>query len=226
MALSASFTLMSRDLLITGTGGLAREAACLARLIDPKRERWSHIRYVTHRREELGTTMSFGQVELSDEQLLDQGFEADVVLGMGNPGLRRGIATKLLANPSLRFPNLVNAALKTDPDLVRFGQGNMVAQGAVMTCDISIGDFNLFNLNCTVGHDALIGSYNVINPGVSISGGVSLGDACLLGTGALVLEGLSISSGTVIGAGAVVTRSIESPGVYVGVPARLQARSA
>lgn len=215
---------MPRDLLIAGTGGLAKEAAQLARRIDPMRNRWSRIRYVTNSAGELGMTLPFGCVELLDEELLGQAVEADVVVGAGYPDLRRRIANKLLANPALKFPNLVHPLLEIDPGLVRLGQGNMITQGTVMTCDIRIGDFNLFNWNCTVGHDALIGSYNVINPGAGISGQVTLGDACLLGTGARILETLNISSETVIGAGAVVTRSIAKPGVYVGVPAHLKDR--
>ena len=219
-------THMPSDLLIAGTSGLAKEAAQLARRIDPKRERWSHIRYVTHSADELGMTLPFGQVELLDEELLHRSVEVDVVVGAGYPDLRRRIACKLLANPALRFPNLIHPALEIDPELVRFGRGNMITQGTVMTCDIRVGDFNLFNWNCTVGHDAVVGSYNVVNPSAGISGRVTIGDACLLGTGARSLETLNIVSETIIGAGAVVTRSIENPGVYVGVPARLQARSA
>jgi len=212
---------MPTDLLIAGTGGVAKEAAQLARRIDPIGERWSHIRYVTHGPGELGMSLPFGHVDLFDDELLRRTVEADVVVGVGIPDLRRRIAGKFLANPALSFPNLVHPALGIDPNLVRLGQGNTITQGTVMTCDIRIGDFNLFNYNCTVGHDALIGSFNVINPGASISGRVTLGDACLVGVGARILETLNIASETVIGAGAVVTRSIASPGVYVGVPARL-----
>ncbi|OBJ90632.1 hypothetical protein A5640_23460 [Mycobacterium asiaticum] len=208
-------------MLIAGAGGLAKEAAQLARRIDPTGERWSHIRYVTSSACELGMILPFGQVELLEEQLLSRDVEADVVIGAGYPEIRRRIAGNLLVNSALSFPNLVHPTLEIDPRLVRLGQGNMITQGTVMTCDIEIGDFNLFNWNCTVGHDARIGSFNVINPGASVSGRVTLGDACLLGTGARILEMLDISSDTVIGAGAVVTRSIANPGVYVGVPARL-----
>lgn len=213
---------MPRDLLIAGSSGQAKEVAQLARRIDPMGARWSHIRYVTDRAAELGTSLLYGQVELLDEQLLHRDVEADVVIGAGKPTLRRSIAHKFLANPVLRFPNLVHPSLDIDLSIVRLGRGNIITQGTVMTCDIEIGDFNLFNWNCTVGHDARIGSFNVINPGAAISGRVALGDACLLGTGSRILETLSISSETVIGAGAVVTRSIVNPGVYMGVPARLQ----
>jgi acetyltransferase-like isoleucine patch superfamily enzyme len=53
-----------------------------------------------------------------------------------------------------------------------------------------------------------------------LSGEVVLGDEILMGTGARVLQQLRLCSRSVIGAGAVVTRSIEKPGVYIGIPAR------
>ena len=58
---------MPSDLLIAGTSGLAKEAAQLARRIDPKRERWSHIRYVTHSADEQHdfTRVRFGPLQAS-----------------------------------------------------------------------------------------------------------------------------------------------------------------
>ena len=155
-----------------------------------------------------------------DADAIDRRDEADVVIGVGHPGARRALALRLRANPALHFPNLIHPSVEIDPALVALGVGNMVTLGVVMTCDIRVGDFNLFNWNTTVGHDAVIGSFNVINPGTSVSGRVTLGDACLLGTGCRVLEDLHIASDVNIGAGAVVIDSIPASGTWVGVPAR------
>jgi acetyltransferase-like isoleucine patch superfamily enzyme len=51
--------------------------------------------------------------------------------------------------------------------------------------------------------------------------GIEVGDDVWFGTGVRVLDGVKIVSGCVVGAGCVVSRSLEVPGVYVGVPARL-----
>ncbi len=213
---------MPRELLIVGTGGLSKEAAQLARRMDPEGARWHRISYVTHLRDELGKSMPFGDVSELDETLASRSDPADVVIGIGHPDLRRRVALQMSANPSLAFPNLVHPNVELDEHLVALGRGNMITAGVVMTCDIRIGDFNLVNWNSTIGHDSVIGSWNVINPGSSVSGHVRIGDACLLGTGCRILEKLEIASGVTIGGGAVVTRSIMQAGTWLGVPARRQ----
>lgn len=215
---------MPPELIVVGTGGLAKEAAQLARQIDPEGRRWRSVRYATHEPALLGEARPFGRIDLLDEDLAARSEPCEVVIGLGHPRPRRRLAERLRANPALAFPNLVHPRVEIDPGLVQMGIGNMVTQGVVMTCDIVIGDFNLLNWNVTVGHDSRIGSYNIVNPGSSVSGQVVIGHACLIGTGARILEGRSMADGTVLGAGGVLTRNADVPGgTYVGLPARLRA---
>lgn len=213
---------MRSELLIVGTSGLAKECGQLARQIDPDCQRWSAISYVTHDENLLGATLPFGCVSMLDHDLQNIEAKVDVVIGIGHPSLKQTICQKFTQNPFLSFPNLIHPAVQIDPSFVKMGYGNILTKGVVMTCDIQIGNFNLFNWNCTVGHDAKLGHYNVINPGSSISGRVQVGDSCLIGTGARIIEDIEIGSHICIGAGAVVIRPIEQAGVYVGVPARLK----
>lgn len=211
---------MQAELIIVGTGGMAREAAQLARQMDPAATRWPSISFVAEDESQLGQRWGYGEVRLTDAMLLNRNVPAEVVIGIGHPKIRHRIAQRLAAHSQLAFPNLIHPSVDIDPTCVSLGRGNIVTKGVVMTCDIVIGDFNLFNWNTTVGHDVRIGSYNVINPGCNLSGFVVLDDDCLLGTGTQVLEHRCISSGIVVGAGAVVTRSLTRAGTYVGVPAR------
>lgn len=211
---------MAAELLIVGTSGMAREAAQLARQMDPAASRWQLISFVAEDESQLGQRLGYGEVRLTDAMLLDRTEPADVVIGIGHPKVRRRIAERLEAQRQLTFPNLIHPSVDIDMTCVSLGRGNIVTKGVVMTCDIVIGDFNLFNWNTTIGHDVRIGSCNVVNPGCNLSGFVVVGDDCLLGTGTQVLEHRSIASGIVVGAGAVVTRSLTHAGTYVGIPAR------
>ncbi len=225
----SNFTLhnsdMTRELLIIGTSGLAKEAAQLARRIDINYDRWTTISYITNDKSRLGEQLPFGKISKLDIELKNIDSPVDVVIGVGYPKDRERIVKHLTDNPNLCFPNLIHPDVEIDFELVIIGKGNMITKGVVLTCNITIGDFNLVNWNSTIGHDTEIGNFNVINPGSSLSGGVKLGDACLIGTGARILENLSINSNVVIGAGAVVTKAILNSGVYIGIPARIKSDS-
>lgn len=209
-------------LFILGTGGLAKEAAQLARRIDSVGERWPMLAYVSQHRQTVGAHLPHGNVEYADDEFFGLDQQCDVLIAIGNPAPRKRLAERAMRNEHFAFPNLVHPGVEIDTAVVRLGMGNMICKGVVMTCDIAIGDFNLLNWNVTVGHDATIGSFNVINPSSNISGNTRIGDACLVGSGAQILERLVVASQTTVGAGAVVTSSIQTAGVYVGVPARLR----
>lgn len=209
-----------RELLIIGTGGFAVEVAQLARQIDPAFQKWHAIHYVAETAETFSQKLPFGRARYLDSDLAHMEDSRDVVLGVGNPQVRRRLASALAERPCFEFPNLIHPSVEIDPEWVRLGRGNIITKGVVFTCDISIGDFNILNLNATVGHNAILGSFNVVNPGTNISGWVSIGDACLLGTGCCILERLSIASEVRIGGGAVLTKSVtENGATWVGVPA-------
>ena len=93
------------------------------------------------------------------------------------------------------------------------------------TNNIAIGEFSIFNLNATVGHDVIVEDFVNVAPGVNISGNVHLGTRCWIGTGAVINQGtneskLTIGSDTTIGSGSVVVKKCEANAVYVGIPAK------
>ena len=107
-----------------------------------------------------------------------------------------------------------------DRENVEFGRGVIVCVGAIITVNVTIGDFSQLNFGCTLGHESQIGRGCLINPGANISGGVILEDGVLVGTGAQVLQYLRIGREAIVGAGAVVTRDVPPGITVVGVPAR------
>lgn len=50
-------------------------------------------------------------------------------------------------------------------------------------------------------------------------GGAMIGEKCFIGTNSTIGAGISLAARTVVGSKAMVTKTIESAGVYVGVPA-------
>jgi sugar O-acyltransferase (sialic acid O-acetyltransferase NeuD family) len=209
--------LTRRSLYVVGTRGLAREMAQLASQIGG----WELIGFVSEGSEPVGLPIGSGRIVTTDEQLLLEDPDADVVLGIGRPAARLAAGRRFAAANRLRFPTLVHPNAILDTRDVDLGVGNTITAGCVFTVDIVAGDFNLFNWQTTVGHDARLGAGNVLNPGVNVSGGVCIGHAVLIGTGAQVLEGRIVGDGASVGAGAVVTRDVPVGTTVVGIPARI-----
>lgn len=208
--------MMRRSLYVIGTGGLAREMAQLASQL----ETWDFVGYVSDGSQPIGTLVGTGQIVATDETLVSENPDADVVIGIGRPAARLAAGRRLSVADRLAFPTLVHASAVYDLRLVTLGIGNVMTAGCVFTVDIAAGDFNLFNWQVTVGHDVQLGSGNVVNPAANLSGGVVIGNAVLIGAGAQVLERRAIGDGATVGAGAVVTHDVPAGETVIGVPAR------
>jgi sugar O-acyltransferase (sialic acid O-acetyltransferase NeuD family) len=209
-----------KDIVIVGHGGLAKEVAFLIEEINRHRPTWNLRGYISARQSDVGTRRGTYAVIESDDWLGHTHENIAVTIAIGRTDVLKTLHARLKENKHLEFPNLIHPSALGDWDQITLGDGNIIMGGVSFTTHIALGSLNVFNPGCTIAHDCVLGSYNLINPGASLSGEIVLGDEVLVGTGARVLQGLHVCSGAVIGAGAVVTRSIEQPGVYVGVPAR------
>lgn len=210
---------MRKKLIILGTSGFSREIAMLAEQINSRLHCWEILGHVGDRPPEPG--ISNLRYLGDDDWLLQRKIKIDLAIGIGKPKIKKMVLEKYLAIPDLfSFPNLFHPSVSMDYNKIEFGKGNVAAAGCRFTCNISIGDFNLFNLNSTIGHDVSIGNYNIINPGVNISGGTKVHNCVLFGTGSQILENLTVEDNATIGAGSVVTKPVGKGQVMIGVPAR------
>jgi sugar O-acyltransferase (sialic acid O-acetyltransferase NeuD family) len=153
----------------------------------------------------------------------DLNFCNNFVLAVGHPDLK----LKLLNEINSKFQNKINFPSIVDPsaiieNIVSLGKGTVICAGSILTTDITIGDFVHINLNCTIGHDCVINDFCQFSPGVNISGYNKIGKNVYFGTNSCSLENLTICDNVTIGAGGVVVKNIRTPGVYVGIPAKLK----
>ncbi len=142
--------------------------------------------------------------------------DADVVVGIGNPVVRKRIQETI---PCERLATLVHPNAVVAQDAV-IGAGTVVMAGAVINPGAHIGRGCIINTCSSVDHDCNVSDYTHIAVGAHLCGTVSIGDGTWIGAGATVVNNMSICSNCMIGAGAVVVKKIETPGTYVGVPAK------
>lgn len=203
---------------IFGTSGFAREVGDIAFTLG-----FEPI-YVARDQNEADALTFTGDVILErDIQMLS---EADFAIGIGDNQVRSKVSARYLNQ--LRFANLIHPSASFGRgQLAAFAdrKGVIVCAGVRFTNNIQVGNFTIFNLNATIGHDVICEDFVNIAPGVNISGNVHIEAGCWIGTGALINQGdaetkLRIGTNTTVGSGTVVVKSCDHDAVYVGIPAK------
>lgn len=206
---------------IFGTSGFAREVADICHILG-----YEQIIFIDRQVK----TDKYFDYPLIDEKNIEQLTlsESHFVIGTGDNQLRKRIFCKF---PTLEYVNLIHPTSSfgiNQKSIMGDVKGNIITAGVRFTNNIVIGDFGIYNLNCTIGHDCIINDFVNISPGSNISGNVHIKEGVFIGTNASVIQGefiskkLEIGCNSIIGAGAVVTRSIPSNSLAVGIPAKVK----
>ncbi|MCF4164175.1 NeuD/PglB/VioB family sugar acetyltransferase [Zavarzinia compransoris] len=205
---------MVPTLVVFGAGGLAREAAMVAR-------RLGHEAAAFVDRAPGPAIHDIPVMTEAEAARRHPG--ADAVIAVGDHALRRRLAA-VAADLGFACPALIDPTTVTGPG-VGFADGVLVLPGAVFTVDVAVGAHVLVNPGVTIAHDVAIGAFASLSPGVHVAGNVAIGEDAFLGIGASVANGrpgrpLTIGAGAFVAAGATVTAEV-APGLRVaGVPAR------
>lgn len=207
-----------KDIVIYGAGGFGREVQWLIERINLCKKEWNFIGYVDDGMPK-GELIDDYPIIGGCDYLLGYDKKLYVTVAIGCAETRKVVVGKLRKNQNLKFPNLKDPSVLTS-SRYQCGMGNIICAGTILTVDYSIGDFNIINLDCTVGHDVEISSYVTVYPSVNISGNVTIESMTEIGTGANIIQGIHIGEAAIIGAGSVVVRNIGGHCTAMGVPCR------
>ena len=169
-----------------------------------------------------GTPAGRWIVEFDDEDLSSLDPPANqFLLGVGQIGTghaRERIFSRI-EESGLAAATLIatNASVSRDSTM---GPGTLIGFMSTVNIGAAIGSNVIVNTRAVIEHDVTIGDHVHVSTGAVVNGGATVGHRCLIGSNATVLQGVSICDDVIVGAGAVVTSDIDSPGTYVGVPAR------
>ena len=211
-----------KNIAIYGAGGFGREIACLIRLINERKSEpeWNLIGFLDDNAELWGTKNEYGTVLGGADWLNEYTEQLAVAIAVGSPGAVSAITTRI-NNPQVTFPNLYAPSVTfLDKESLKIGQGNIFCTNCFISCNVQIGNFNLFNGYIPIGHDARIGDCNVVMPSCNISGGVVMGNGNFLGVQSVVLQYIKIGNNTRIGANSVIMRKTKDGYLYIGNPAK------
>lgn len=210
-----------KKIAVYGAGGLGREVAGgIQRINSANKENWEFIGFYDDNLEVGAQVSHYGSVLGGMNELNAVDEPLALAIAVGSPQIRKQIRERI-TNPNIYFPNLVAPSFKVlDPQTFKMGQGNIIQDSCSATCDVTVGDFNVFNGANVLGHDVVIGDFNVLMPSVHLSGAVEVGNCNLLGVDSVVLQMVKIGNNVTLGAGSVLMVKPKDGNTYIGVPAK------
>jgi sugar O-acyltransferase (sialic acid O-acetyltransferase NeuD family) len=208
----------TKKLVILGAGGMGREV--LFQLLDMNsgNKYYDILGFIDNTPGLQGKSVNNFPILGTDRWLINYCDEINVVIGIGNPIIRRQVFEKFSSQGNIFFPSIIADGVKYS-ESVTIGSGCIIGFYSVLTVDISIGDFVIILRHCSIGHDVTIGDFVTVYPNVTISGNVLIGGGVEVGTGVNIIQNKSVGDNSVIGAGAAVIRDIPANCTVVGVPA-------
>ena len=207
------------NIAIYGAGGFGKEVACLINLINKKSKTWKLLGYFDDNNDIKAKKFNDLEVLGGLDELNKFTEPLSIIFSIGNPMVIQKICKKIYNN-NILFPNIISPdCVFLDPNNTRIGKGNLIMPQSLISCNVSIGNFNLMNCGVSIGHDSIIGSYNSLMSYTKISGEVNIGDLNYFGACSLVLQQKKIGSNTLIGASSVIMRNTEDENTYLGNPA-------
>lgn len=204
-----------KEVYIIGASGFGREVAWLIEELDE----WKVKGFIDDNEAIIGTKINNIPVLGTIDFLLDHKDKINAVIAIGNPSVRSKIVDKLKNNSNIDYPNIIAKDVRIS-DTCEIGIGNIICTHTVLTVNITLGNFNHINLDCTVGHDVILNNFVTVYPSVNVSGNVTIGNCSELGTGTQIIQGKKITDNVIVGAGGVVVKDINESGTYVGSPVR------
>ncbi len=207
------------EILIYGVGGFGREIACMVNSINKVKPQWNLLGFIDDGING-GSANRYGKVLGNIDTLNKWPGKIAVAISIASPSILLNL-TRMIINPKVWFPSLIAPNVNIfDPNAFNIGHGNLIFFGCRLSCDVSIGNFNIFNGAVSLGHDVTLGSYNVLGPSARISGDCQVGDGNFFGVNAVMLQGHRIGNNTRIGAGSVVIKNTRDGFLYLGNPAK------
>lgn len=209
---------MSKELVIFGTGGFAREVHQIVEDSNQDKSEWEFIGFLDGDTDSHGSEVHNFPV-IGGLNWLSSRSSLSVIVAVGSPAIKNKITNHINTFKNIDFPNIIHP-LAWIGNRVSLGIGNIICAGNLITTDIDIMNHTTINLDCTIGHDSLIGDFTTLAPSVNVSGNVLIGKGSELGTGSTVIQHINIGNWSVIGAGSVIIQDIKDNSTIVGNPGR------
>ena len=147
--------------------------------------------------------------------VIDDSYDNTFILGTGDLHTRsKAIELVCKSYPNTRMNRLFRNVIVDSKTIITVnnkGYGNIYCPGTkILSPEIIIGNFNLFNANCTLCHDNILGNNNILCPNIMSLGNVKIGNNNFIGSSVTILPGVSMGDNNSVTAGITLRNSISN----------------
>ena len=157
------------EIFIIGAGGHAKEVYSIIERISL----YNFCGFI-HEKEDGLFKIGNKSFKVFNEKILNNlNKNTNLVIGISKNNL---LVKKIINECSdhFNFPNIIDPLSYLNYNFLNIDKGNVVFMNTIISSDISIGSFNIFNYGCVISHDVKIGDFNIFSPSVKISGNVDI----------------------------------------------------
>lgn len=208
---------MTKELVILGAGGFAREVCDLAYYCfgnDPEFRVKGFLSDGPSNITDYGYPAVLGTIDgykIEENDIFAQ--------GIGNVKDRKKVV-EIIIGKGGRFLNLIHPTVVISPT-VELGAGVAIKAFCVLASNVTIGDYTFLQSASIFGHDVQIGNYCQINSFSFFAGCSRVYDMATVNAGANVVQNVKIGYGSTVGIGSVVLRDVPQGQKVFGNPARI-----
>ena len=201
------------DIVVIGTGGLAREFYSFfsneVNIIGFSSTNTTEFDNFALRGEFFGSNITPAVVGTNQ-----------AVLAIGSPNAKRAVSEKLKIL-GFEFPNLVHSSAISATNLSEStSEGVIISPNCVIGSNVNFAKHIYLNFMVGVGHNTTFESYIQVNPGVQIGGAVLVEEGVLIGSGSTIRQGLKLKKASTVGSGSVVLSPVREGITVLGNPAK------
>ena len=208
-------------LVIVGSGGHGREALDIVEAINARSPTFDFLGFIDDRCDN-ESIVAARHTCIIGPLVAMRDLHTRYVIGIGAGDTRRRI-DRQLSEWGLE-PEILVHPDATIGSVVSLGAGAIIAAGARITTNVTLGRHTHVNVNASVSHDCHLADYVTVSPAATVSGTVVIGEGSMMGAGSTVIQNRTIGAWVIVGAGAVVVTDLPDGVTAVGVPARPTSR--
>lgn len=206
-----------KNLLIVGARGFGREVYTLATRCVGFNSSYQIKGFLDDHKDALVGLSGYPPIIDSVEDYNIQKNDVFIV-ALGDVRLKKIYTEKIILKKG-QFTTLIHPTAIIGPN-TKVGEGVIVGEYAVISCDITIGNHVIIHCFSDLGHDCIVGNYCSLGPYSFLGGYSHLEDLVTLHPRVSIMPRKKVKLGAIVGSGSVVMRNVPPNVTVHGNPAR------